>query len=69
VATDIVDPAYDGAVEVCDWTEGEIIRQHAPEDGEAAAAAMREARAMCDGREGCDGRLPGMARRAKPHGA
>jgi hypothetical protein len=49
VATDIVDPAYHGAVEVCDWTEGEIVRRHAPDDGEAAAAAMREARAMCDG--------------------
>lgn len=49
ILTDVVDPAYEGAVEVCDWTEGEVIRSHERDELEAARAQMLEVRAMCDG--------------------
>lgn len=47
-ATDLVDPLYLEAVTECDLQEGEVIASHAPDEGEAAAAALSQVRQRCD---------------------
>ena len=47
-ATDLADPLYLEAVTECDLQEGEVIASHAPDEGEAAAAALSQVRQRCD---------------------
>ena len=47
-ATDYADPLYAATVAECDAQEEDVLASHAPDDGEAAYAALAQVRARCD---------------------